>query len=164
MILLLGLKIWAWKEKKFKRCIFNIADKLGIRSFLSFPPTFLSGGEKQKIAITSVLVINPDYIIFDEVTSLLDPYNRIVVVRLVQEIRKDKGIIYITHNPEEVTNSDRIIVLDKGRIIKNGTPVEVFKEIDELKEKGVCTLNEAELSNKLLQNGLIRNFTLNVDE
>lgn len=158
-----GLENLGLDKEEIRHRIVKTSDKLGIRSFLSFPPSLLSGGEKQKVAIASILVIDPEYIVFDEITSLLDPYNRKVILKLVHEIRKEKGVIYITHHPEETISSDRIIVLDNGRIVKSGTPLEVFRSIDELKARGICNLKEAELCNKLLKNGLVKDFSLDVD-
>lgn len=159
-----GLENMALDREEIRRRILDVSEKLGIRSFLTFPPTFLSGGEKQKVAIASILVINPDYIVFDEVTSLLDPLSRKAIVKLIHSIAKDKGVLYITHHPEETINSDKIIVLHNGEIVKSGTPEEVFKDIEELKSFGVSNLNEGEFATKLKKENLLQDFSLDLNK
>ncbi|BAL81238.1 ATP-binding cassette domain-containing protein [Caldisericum exile] len=159
-----GLENMGLERNQIQMKILEISEKLGIKSFLHFPPSLLSGGEKQKVAIASVLILEPDYIIFDEVTSLLDPINRKMILKTIREISVGKGVLYITHHPEETVFSDRIIVLNEGYIVKTGTPYEVFGDVDFLASVNVSNLNEAIFSKKLLESGLIERFSLNLEE
>lgn len=159
-----GLENLGLERDIIKKRIYEIAEKLSIKSFLHFPPSLLSGGEKQKVALASVLVLEPNYIIFDEVTSLLDPINRKNILKMVLELRKEKGILFITHHPEETVLSDRIIVLNQGFIVKTGTPCEVFSDTEFLESVNVSNLNEAVLSKKLLEKGLIKKFSLDLND
>lgn len=88
----------------------------------------LSGGEKQRIAIASVLAIKPKYIIFDEATSMLDPISRTSTLRLAQVLRDRHGIgiIWITHNPDEAALCDRVVLMHSGTVVSSGTPTEIF--------------------------------------
>jgi len=96
-----GLENLGLERSEIQKRIMDISDEFGIKTFLHFPPNLLSGGEKQKVALASVLVLEPDYLIFDEVTSLLDPLNRKEILKVIMNISKEKGVLYITHHPEE---------------------------------------------------------------
>ncbi|MDP0965074.1 ATP-binding cassette domain-containing protein, partial [Klebsiella pneumoniae] len=82
-------------------------------------PQFLSGGQKQRVAIASILALNPDIIIFDEITSMLDPKGKYDVVKIINELRKqgDKTLISITHNMNEAVLADELLVFSQGRLI-----------------------------------------------
>lgn len=100
--------------------------------FLDHNPERLSGGEKQRVAIAGVLAMNPEIIIFDEATSMLDPKGVSEVNEVIDNLKGQKTIILITHNLKEALNADRVIVMNKGEITLNGTPEEVFKNKDVL--------------------------------
>ncbi|MFU2158853.1 ATP-binding cassette domain-containing protein [Caldisericum sp. AR60] len=159
-----GLENMGLNRNIIQSKIIEISEKLGIKSFLHFPPSLLSGGEKQKVALASVLVLEPDYVVFDEVTSLLDPINRKMILNTILEINRNRGVLYITHHPEETVFSNRIIVLNNGFIARTGTPYEIFSDVDFLSSVNVSNLHEAILSKKLLEKGLIERFSLNLDE
>ena len=159
-----GLENMGLDRSEIRERILDIADKLNLKTFLHFPPTLLSGGEKQKVALASVLVLKPDFIVFDEVTSLLDPVNRRNTLKLILKMGEGKGILYITHHPEETVFSDNIIVLNDGRIVKTGTPYEVFSDIEFLSSVNVSNLNEAILSKKLLDKKIVNRFSLDLNE
>ncbi len=97
--------------------------------FLDSEPTNLSGGQKQRVAIASVLAMNLNIIVFDEATSMLDPTGKREINRLIKKIHDQKGItvISITHDIEEVSQSDNVLVIDNGKLAMNGKPEEVFK-------------------------------------
>ncbi|HDH63225.1 MAG TPA: ATP-binding cassette domain-containing protein [Firmicutes bacterium] len=112
----------------------GVLEEVGLYEFKNFPPHFLSGGQKQKLAIAGVLVMEPKYLVLDEPTSLLDPGGRRDVINLILKLHK-KGItiVLITHRMEEASMSQRVIVLNDGRIEMDGPPQDVFKEVERLK-------------------------------
>jgi len=117
-------------------------DKFQIGKVKMNSPETLSGGEKQKIALASVLITNPKYLILDEATSYLDPAERKNLISFLKSeflLKKNKGftIIFITQYPYEALISQRLIIMDRGRIVIDGEPNEVFKNVKELKKIGI---------------------------
>ena len=110
-------------------------------------PSSLSGGQKQKLAIAGVLAMEPQLLILDESTSMLDPKARDEFLHLVARMRQDKGItvLHITHDMHEAYLADRVIVLEKGKIRLNGTPPEVFSQVDTIRSLGLELPKWAEL-------------------
>ena len=98
--------------------------------------TKLSGGQKQRVAIAGVVAMEPKCIVFDEPTAMLDPNGRKEVIATAHELNKKKGvtIILITHYMEEVVGADHVYVMEKGKVVMDGTPREIFSRVDELKE------------------------------
>lgn len=107
--------------------------------FLRQEPHHLSGGQKQRVAIASVLALQPDVIILDEATSMLDPIGREEVIQTIQQVQRNSGmtVISITHDLEEATQADTIIMMNKGEVYKIGTPEEVLTNEVELKGLGL---------------------------
>lgn len=107
----------------------EFATKVGMKRFLDREPHRLSGGEKQRVAIAGVLAQGAKIIILDEATAMLDPQGRLNMMELIRELAQDKEqtIIMITHHLDEAIYSDRIVVMNEGQIILEGTPKEVFK-------------------------------------
>ena len=110
------------------------AKVVGMEEFLDRNPEELSGGQKQRVAIASVLAFKPNIIIFDEATSMLDPLGVTEVMDTIRSLVGKKTIISITHNLNEAKLADRVIVLNKGSIVLDGKPEDVFKEKEILKE------------------------------
>ena len=98
-------------------------------------PHLLSGGQKQRVAIAGVLAIMPRCIIFDEPTSMLDPQGRAEVMEVIRHLNKDFHItiVMITHHMEEAAQAERMVVLEKGKVVMDGTPREIFTRVDELR-------------------------------
>lgn len=96
----------------------------------------LSGGQKQRVAIAGVVAMEPKCIVFDEPTAMLDPNGRKEVIATAHDLNKKKGvtIILITHYMEEVVDADYVYVMEKGKIVMDGTPRHIFSRVDELKE------------------------------
>lgn len=119
-------------------------------------PHLLSGGEKQKVSLAGILAMHPECIVLDEVTAMLDPENRKEVLSLVRRLNKAKGItvLHITHDMEEACFADRIIVLDAGKVVLDGTPGEVFSGRSEIKAAGLELPQIAELFSLLNMEGL----------
>jgi energy-coupling factor transport system ATP-binding protein len=112
--------------------------KVGMEEYRDAAPHLLSGGQKQRVAIAGALAMNPDYLVMDEATSMLDPQGRQEVLRTLQTLNQNYGltIIYITHFMEEVVFAHRVAVMDGGKIKKIGTPKEIFSQSED-KELGV---------------------------
>ncbi|RLD13684.1 MAG: energy-coupling factor transporter ATPase [Caldiserica bacterium] len=129
-----GLENLNFPPDKIRERVDGVLEEVGLYEFKNFPPHFLSGGQKQKLAIAGVLVMEPKYLVLDEPTSLLDPGGRRDVINLILKLHK-KGItiVLITHRMEEASMSQRVIVLNDGRIEMDGPPQDVFKEVERLK-------------------------------
>ncbi|MGI6109262.1 MAG: energy-coupling factor transporter ATPase [Eubacteriaceae bacterium] len=112
---------------------------VGMSAFKKKEPHNLSGGQKQRVAIAGILAMEPECIIFDEPTAMLDPSGRTEVMNTIKKLNREKSmtVLHITHYMDELTGADRIIVLDKGKIVMEGTPREVFAHVDELKRIGL---------------------------
>ena len=108
---------------------------VGMTEYRASSPNKLSGGQKQRVAIAGVMAMEPKCIILDEPTAMLDPNGRKEVLQAVKELNEKKGItvVLITHYMEEVTLADKVFVMDKGKIVMQGTPREVFSKVEELK-------------------------------
>lgn len=115
----------------------------------------LSGGQKQRVAIAGVLAIMPEVLILDESTSMLDAKGRKEVLDVVKNLN-DSGmtVISITHYMDEVVNADRVVVMDRGKIVKEGTPTEIFMNTDKLLEYGLELPRANYIANKLIESGL----------
>ncbi|MDY6094146.1 MAG: energy-coupling factor transporter ATPase [Candidatus Enteromonas sp.] len=114
----------------------RFAEEAGMGEFLNHEPQMLSGGQKQRVAIAGVLAMNPDLIIFDEATSMLDPKGKREISALVSKMRKDNPsltLLSITHDVEEAAEADQVIVLEDGKVLFSGTPNEVFANEDALR-------------------------------
>ena len=120
-------EIWKRVEKSLKA--------VGMWEYRDHSPNKLSGGQKQRVAIAGVVAMQPRCIVLDEPTAMLDPNGRREVIRTVQELNRQEHVtvILITHYMEEVIEADRIIVMDQGRVVMQGTPKEVFSHVEKLK-------------------------------
>ncbi|MBQ7587232.1 MAG: energy-coupling factor transporter ATPase [Lachnospiraceae bacterium] len=119
-------------------------------------PQRLSGGQKQRVAIAGVLAMKPECIVLDEPTAMLDPQGRREIMSAVTELNRKEGItvILITHYMEEVLNANKVFVMDKGRIAMQGTPRQIFKHADELKEIGLTVPVAALFAGELRKRGV----------
>jgi energy-coupling factor transport system ATP-binding protein len=123
-----------------KDLVREYARKVNMEHFLNKEPSEISGGQKQRVAIAGILALGLKIVIFDEATSMLDPEGVEDIKRLINEMRstdKDLTFISITHDIEEAYMSDRVIIMNKHRIFKDGTPNEVFKNVDEIRSIGL---------------------------
>jgi energy-coupling factor transport system ATP-binding protein len=119
-------------------------------------PHKLSGGQKQRIAIAGILAMMPECILFDESTAMLDPLGRSEVMDTIEKLNKEKGItvLTITHNMEEAVRADRVIVLDHGKIVEDGSPREVFSHVDSMHQLGLAVPQVSELFRQLQKEGI----------
>lgn len=130
-------------------------------------PNKLSGGQKQRIAIAGVMAMEPECIVLDEPTAMLDPLGRKDVVEAITELNQKKKItiILITHNMDEVIGADKVYVMDHGKVVLKGTPREIFSDVETMKQYGLEVPAPTELAYRLKQAGLsIRTDILTKDE
>lgn len=128
----------------------------GMTAYREQSPGSLSGGQKQKVAIAGILAMEPECIVFDEPTAMLDPRGRKEVLDAIWHLNKDKGItvIYITHHIEEVENADYIYVMNKGQVAMEGRPEELWPQTETLKSLGISLPFDKELLLLLRQGGM----------
>ncbi len=119
-------------------------------------PHKLSGGQKQRVAIAGILAMQPDCIVLDEPTAMLDPQGRTEVLETISRLNKERGmtVVLITHYMEEAVIADRVVVMDDGRILMQGKPREVFSRVDELRSVGLDVPQPAELCHALRKQGI----------
>ena len=130
--------------------------KVGMLKHRKKSPNRLSGGQKQRVAIAGVIAMQPECIIMDEPTAMLDPTGRKSVLRTVHELNEKLGItvILITHYMEEVIDADHVFVMDSGRIVMQGTPREIFSEVEKLKKYRLDVPQVTELAYELQKSGI----------
>ena len=123
--------------------------------YVKHAPHKLSGGQKQRVAIAGIIAMRPDCIVLDEPTAMLDPRGRREVLETIHKLNKEYGItiVLITHYMDEAVNSDRIVVMDDGKIITEGTPREVFSQVERLKAAQLDVPQATELLYELKQAG-----------
>lgn len=119
-------------------------------------PRLLSGGQKQRVAIAGIIAMQPDYIVLDEATAMLDPAGRKEVMDTVLRLNKEKNItvIMITHFMDEAARADRVIVMDNGKKLRDGTPREIFSDEEEIERLGLSLPPVSELSHRLIKAGI----------
>ena len=128
---------------------------VGMYEYREHAPHLLSGGQKQRIAIAGVLAMEPECIVFDEPTAMLDPRGRESIVRIIRDLRDNHGVtvVLITHHMEEAIDADRIIVMRGGEVFMDGTPREIFCDVEKLRQTGLDVPETAALLYELRQDG-----------
>ena len=141
-------EIWKRVEESLKA--------VGMLKYRTHSPNKLSGGQKQRVAIAGVMAMQPKCIILDEPTAMLDPNGRREVLKAVQKLNKEKGvtIILITHYMEEVVDADRVYVMDSGHVVMQGTPRNIFSQVESLKEYRLDVPQITLLAHELKKAGL----------
>ena len=129
---------------------------VGMFQFREHAPHQLSGGQKQRIAIAGIIAMRPKCIVLDEPTAMLDPRGRAEVMRTLRELNRNHGITValITHYMDEAAQCDRVVVVDRGKLLLDGTPREVFRQVDRLKGVGLDVPQVTELMHELRRAGL----------
>lgn len=141
--------------EEIRRRVDDALKTVGMYEFRKRPPHSLSGGQKQRIVIAGVLALNSDCIILDEPTAMLDPSGRKEVMETLKKLNAEgKTILLITHFMDEAVQADRVVIMDKGYIKLDGTPKEVFRNIDEIKRYGLDVPQVTELAQELIKEGL----------
>ena len=151
----------AIEPTEIRKRVDEALETVGMSEYKRRSPNQLSGGQKQRIAIAGVIAMQPKCIVFDESTAMLDPIGRRQVMRTMEKLNKEHGItiIHITHYMQEAIIADRIVVMDKGQVILQGTPKEVFKEVKKIKDIGLDVPDTTYLIYLLNQEG----FNLPID-
>lgn len=131
-------------------------EAVGMMAYRMKSPNKLSGGQKQRVAIAGVMAMKPQCIILDEPTAMLDPTGRREVISTLHQLNRKEGItvLLITHYMEEVINADRVIVMDDGRLVMDGTPREIFSRVKDLKSYRLDVPQVTELAYELKQEGV----------
>ncbi len=159
-----GLENKCVPQKDMEDIINYYAKEVNMYAFLDHEPSKLSGGQKQRVAIAGILAMQPDILILDESTSMLDPKGKTEVNALVKKIRQEKKmtVLSITHDIEEASKADRIILLNKGRIEAIGSPKEILSDANKLEELGLEAPFSFQLSKQLQNIGI--DVSLYIDE
>lgn len=141
-------EIWERVEKSLKA--------VGMYKFRNASPNKLSGGQKQRVAIAGIVAMKPKCIVLDEPTAMLDPLGRKEVIHVLHELNKKEGvtIILITHYMEEVIDADHVFVMDNGKVVMEGTPRQIFSQVDKLKKLRLDVPQVTELAYELKKEGL----------
>ena len=131
-------------------------EKTGMTAYRHHSPNKLSGGQKQRVAIAGVMAMRPKCIVLDEPTAMLDPNGRKEVLAAVHQLNKQENVtvVLITHYMEEVIDADRVIVMDDGHIVMDGTPKEIFSRVEELKQYRMDVPQVTELAWELQKKGM----------
>ena len=155
------------EPSEIRRRVDDSLNKVGMGEYKKHSAHLLSGGQKQRIAIAGVLAMKPECIILDEPTAMLDPSGRRDVLNTIKELNEVYGItiILITHYMDEAVKADRIIVMDKGKVLMEGVPKEVFSQVELMNKIGLDVPQVTQLSYELRKEGInISSKILNVDE
>lgn len=155
------------EASEIRRRVDRALEDVGMADFKKNAPHLLSGGQKQRVAIAGILAMSPKYIILDEPTAMLDPSGRREVMDTLIKLNKEEGktIILITHYMEEAAISDRVVVMEDGKMVLSGRPREVFSQVDKIKGLGLDVPQVTELAYELKKDGLeISTEVLNIEE
>ena len=153
--------------EELERRVEQALERVGMTAFRMNSPNRLSGGQKQRIAIAGMLAMKPKCILMDEPTAMLDPVGRKEVIETVHELNREEGItiVLITHYMEEAVDADRVIVMDGGKLVMDGTPREVFSRVEELKACRMTVPQVTELAHELRKEGVeLPEGILTIDE
>ena len=154
-------------SKEIRKRVDWALETVGMSDYKRHSPHLLSGGQKQRVAIAGVLAMQPNCIVLDEPTAMLDPIGRREVIATLKRLNKQEGItiVLITHNMDEATSADRVIVMSKGDIALNGTPRQVFSNVPLIKSLGLDVPQVSELMYELRKNGIdLPTDILTIDE
>jgi energy-coupling factor transport system ATP-binding protein len=142
--------------EKIRKRVDDALKTVDMYAYKDHAPHMLSGGQKQRIAIAGVLAMEPEYMIFDEATAMLDPVGRKEILNTIINLNKQKNItvIMITHYMEEAIKADRVVVLNKGKVALDGKPYEVFNNVEEMNSLKLGVPQSTELMHELEKRGM----------
>ena len=152
---------------EIRRRVDDALAAVGMENFAQHAPHLLSGGQKQRVAIAGILAMEPECIVLDEATAMLDPAGRREVIDTVLRLNRERGItvVLITHHMAEAERADRVIVMNDGQVAMDGRPRDVFAQVDELHALGLAAPDTVELLYRLQKAGLdVSLDSLTVDE
>ena len=143
-------------SEEIRRRVDDALAAVGMSEFVRHAPHLLSGGQKQRIAIAGVLAMEPDCVVLDEATAMLDPVGRREVLETVHRLNREKGItvVLITHHMNEAEQADRVVVMDDGHLVMDGTPAEVFTQVEKLRSMGLTVPDTVDLLDRLRRDGV----------
>lgn len=141
---------------EIRRRVDEALGAVGMAKFAQHAPHLLSGGQKQRIAIAGVIAMEPNCIVLDEATAMLDPIGRQEVLSTARRLNREKGItvVLITHHMNEAEDADRVVVMDDGKIAMDGTPKEVFVRVEPLRGLGLTVPDTVDLLDRLRKAGV----------
>ena len=141
---------------EIRRRVDDALAAVGMEQFARHAPHLLSGGQKQRIAIAGILAMEPECIVLDEATAMLDPAGRREVIDTVRRLNRERGItvVLITHHMAEAESADRVIVMNDGQVAMDGAPHDVFAQVDRLHELGLAAPDTVELLHLLREAGM----------
>ena len=154
------------EPKEIRRRVDECLETVNMTKYAQSAPSNLSGGQKQRVAIAAVLAMNPEILILDEPTAMLDPKGRSEVIKIIKMLNREKGItvVLITHYMDEAALADRTVVIDDGEIVLDGTPKDVFRNVEKIKSLGLDVPQVTELAYELRKKGIdISEDVLTVD-
>ena len=154
-------------REEIRRRVDNALAAVNMSRFAKHAPHMLSGGQKQRIAIAGVLAMEPDIIVLDEPTAMLDPIGRREIIETVKKLNREKNmtVILITHYMEEAVEADRVVVIDSGVLEFDGTPSEIFPQVERMRGLGLDIPQSTELAYELKKCGIdIGTDVLTVEE
>ncbi len=153
--------------EEIRRRVDECLEIVSMTKYAKSPPSKLSGGQKQRVAIAAVLAMNPEILILDEPTAMLDPKGRFEVMQTIKMLNREKGItvVLITHYMDEAAMCSRTVVIDDGKIVLDGTPRDVFANVEKIRSLGLDVPQVTLLSHELRKCGIeINSAPLTVDE
>ena len=152
---------------EIRRRIDEAMETTGVYKFKDKAPHHLSGGQKQRVAIAGIIAMRPDYIVLDEPTAMLDPEGRRLVLKTIKSLNKEYGItvILITHYMDEAAQADRIVVMSNGNVVKEGTPKEIFSQVELVKSLSLDVPQTSEIAYELSKLGYnLSTEAISIDE
>ena len=141
---------------EIRRRVDEALEQVGMSAFATHAPHLLSGGQKQRVAIAGVIAMQPRCIVLDEPTAMLDPIGRQEVLSTVKRLNRESGVtvVFITHHMDEAAQADRLVVMSRGQVVRDGAPREVFQDVEGLKALGLTVPEPVELLYRLRQKGM----------
>ena len=141
--------------QEIRRRVDDALAAVGMSDFARHAPHLLSGGQKQRVAIAGVIAIEPECIVLDEATAMLDPHGRREVLDTIHRLNRERGmtVVLITHHMAEAEEADRVIVMNDGEAAMDGTPREIFAQVERLHELGLAAPDTVELMQRLNRQG-----------
>ena len=141
---------------EIRRRVDDALAAVGMTEFTRHAPHLLSGGQKQRVAIAGVIAMEPECIVLDEATAMLDPSGRREVLDTVHRLNRERGItvVHITHHMSEAEDADRVAVMDDGKVIMDGAPRQVFTQVERLRSMGLTVPDTVDLLDRLRKDGL----------
>ncbi len=155
------------EPEQIRKCVDEALEIVGMSDYKLAAPSSLSGGQKQRIAIASALAMKPECIVLDEPTAMLDPKGRKEIIDTIRNLNCENNmtVVLITHYMDEAAKADRVIVMEKGRIVADDTPRNVFSKVEDIKKTGLDVPQVTELMFRLKNAGVkLENGVIGVDE